>query len=245
MLDPIKSLMADVTEFWNSLDVGAEVTARHIYKEIVNNLKEKNPDIHKLNAIGSFLNSQVRYSTAEKASERLVDPLFKKISNESRRAKNKRFCDVLNQEFKTEELIEVSELSLRYKNMHPNDPITRNYTSKLLIALESNGFIKKVKRGLYQKLFEIPEVQMTQATCFKKKPKAVPADLPVPEGITVVEISKLKAYIEEIKSLKLIVKAQEREIAKRDRILKSIPRTTLPDLDTTEYAGLKEKYGII
>lgn len=245
MLDPIKSLLTDVTEFWNSLEIGSEVTARHIYKEVVNNLKEKNPDIHKLNAIGSFLNNQLRYGTAEKVSETLIDPLFRKISNESHRPINKRFCDVINHDFKHGEVIELSELSLRYKNMHPKNPITKGYTSKLLIALESNGFLDKVKKGTYVKKLEISESQMTTATCFRKKKRAIPADLSVPEGITVVEISKLKAYLDEIRTLKLIVKAQEREIARRDRIINSIPKTTLPDLQTEEYAGLKEKYGII
>ncbi len=248
MIDPIKSLMTDVTEYWNGLAVGAAVTAREIYREVVQ-AKEKNPDIIKLNAIGAFLNNMVRYNAAEKTTDKVVDAPYRKISNETHRPKNKRFCDVINSEFRTNDMIEVHELSLRYKNAHPQDPITKNYVSKLLIALESHGHIKRVKKGVYVKLLEIPEIQMTNATRFvKNKAKAIPANLQVPKGlepgVTVVKVLELKKYLDEIETLKLIVAAQRKEIDEKDKLLSAIPNTDLPDLKTADYADLKEKYGI-
>ena len=257
MIDPIKSMLVDVEEFWNQLQIGSEVTARHIYKEIVKGV-EKNPNIHKLNVIGAFLSRQVKYNTAEKVSDTVVDPLYKKVSFESSRPKNKRFCDVINGAFELEERISPPEFHLRYKNMHPKDPITKNYINKLLFALERNKCIIKLNRGLYVKTRDISEQEMTFVTRFTKLrkkeeskeelPKAtrvVPVNLPQVDGYATVKSQTLETYIKEIKDLKLIIRGLQRELSEKDRFIKLLPRIDLPVLDTEEYADLKKKYGII
>lgn len=257
MIDPVKSMMIDVEEYWNQLEIGSEVTARHIYKEVIKDV-EKNPNIHKLNVIGNFLNRQVKYSTAEKVSDRVVDPLYKKVSTESSRPKNKRFCDVINEAFAIEERISPPEFHLRYKNMNPKDPITKNYLNKLLFALERNKCIIKLKRGLYVKTRDISEQEMTFVTRFtklkkvKEKPKVeilkatrvVPVNLPQVDGYATVKSQTLETYIKEIKDLKLIIRALQNELSEKDRFIKLLPRIDLPALDTEEYADLKQKYGI-
>jgi len=253
MIDPIRSLMTDVEEYWNSLEIGTEVTSRHIYINVVKT-KEKNPEIHKLNAIGAFLNRQVKYQTAKKVSDRLVDALFKKISNESVRPKNKRFCDVMNHAFAMEEKVTPTEFSLRYKNMHPKTPITKNYINKLLFALERHKCLIKLDRGLYAKIREIAEHEMTNVTRFIKlvkkeeevtKPiRVVPINLPQVDGYATVKSATLEVYIKEIRDLKLIIKGLQTELAEKDRFIKQLPRYDLPLLDTGEYADLKKKYGI-
>ena len=250
-IDPIKSLRIDVEQFWNSLTLGTEVTARHIYNQVVRS-KEKNPDIHKLNAIGFFLTMQVKYNTAEKSSDRVVDPVYRKVADESSRPKNKRFCDVINGAFTIGETITTVEFSLRYKNMNPKDPITKNYINKLLFALDRHNCIDKTDRAKYMKTRDIAEQEMTTVTRFiklKKKEdltpiKIIPVNLPQVDGYATVKSETLETYIKEIKDLKLVIKGLQRELSEKDRFIKGLPRYDLPVLDTEEYADLKKKYGI-
>jgi len=254
MIDPIKSLMVDVQEYWDSMPVGSKITARHIYNHVVQT-KEKNPDAHRLIAIGTFLNMQVKYNTAKNISGGVgkVDAMYEKISVEASRPKNKRFCDVINGSFELEEKIIPSEFSLRYKSMHPKDPITKNYISKLLFALERHKCLIKLERGVYAKIRDIAEHEMTTVTRFiklKKKEltvpiKVLPVNLPQIDGYATVNSQTLETYIKEIKDLRLIIKGLQRELAEKDRFIQGLPRFDLPSLDTEEYADLKKKFGII
>jgi len=251
-IDPIRSLMIDVNELWISIDVGTKMTARGIYKTVIKS-KERNPDIHKLNAIGSFLSTQVRYNTAKKISDRVVDPVFEKISIESSRPKNKRFCDVMNESFTIDEVITTSEFSLCYKDMHSKYPITKGYTNKLFFALERHKCLEKISRGKYKKARDISEHEMTIVTRFikiKKAPtpvvKTMPSstNLPQHDGYATVNSVNLEEYIKEVRSLKLIIKALRKELEEKDRFIRGLPVFDLPPLDTTEYEDLKQKYGI-
>lgn len=250
MLDPIKSLLIDAEEYWNGMDIGTEVTSRDIYRAISS---DKSFGVHKLNALGTFLNIKVKYKMAERIGEKVSDPRFKKVSNDSVRPINKRFCDVLNASFTVGEAIVPAEFSLRYKNMHPKSPITKNYISKLLFALERHNCLKKVERGVYAKSIDIAEHEMTNVTRFIKLKKVetperrtvVPTNLPQADGYATVESKTLEEYIKEITTLKLIIKAQRKELSEKDRFINMLPRINLPKLETEEYADLKEKYGIL
>jgi len=251
-IDPIKSLLIDVEEFWTNMKIGEEVTSRDIFRCVSS---DKSFDIHKLNAIGAFLNRKVKYSQAETLGEKVSDPRYKKISEISSRPKNKRFCDVINSQFSIEEGLNSTEYSLRYKNMHPRDPITKNYINKLLHALESHGCLLKLKRGTYAKVRDIAEVEMTSVTRFIKKKAEIPVErtvirtlpvrLPQVDGYATVKSDTLEIYIKEVKTLKLIIRAQQRELEEKDRFIKGLPMYDLPAIDTEEYADLKQKYGII
>jgi hypothetical protein len=247
MIDPVKSLLIDAEEYWTNMNVGDEITTRDIYRGISS---DKNFDVHKLNSLGAFLTNKVKYGLSEKIGESVSDPTFKKISNKSSRPKNKRFCDVLNSEFKLEEKIVPAELSLRYKNINPRDTITKNYISKLLFSLERHKCLIKLERGVYMKVRDIAEHEMTTVTRFikAKKPqeveRKVPVNLPQIDGYATVKSITLEEYIKEIKTLKLIIKAQQKEIEVKDQFILGLPRFDLPSLDTEEYADLKKKYGI-
>lgn len=254
MLDPIKSLLVDAEEHWINLDIGAEVTTRDVYRAII---KGKINDIHRMNALGAFLNNKIKYGLAESVGEKLSDPRYKKISNESTRSKNRRFCDVLNGSFIIGEEIIPIEFALRYKNSNPRDPITKNYIVKLLYALCNNKCIEKIGRGAYRKDKDIAEHEMSIVTRFIKAKKVtatnkpvsiirtLPTTLPQVDGFATVKSKTLEKYISEIKTLKLIIKAQRRELSEKDRFIQTLPRFDLPDLETDEYADLKQKYGII
>lgn len=251
MIDPIKSLLIDAEEYWTNMSVGDEVTTRDVYRAISS---DKGFDTHKLNSLGSFLNTKIKYKMAERIGESIHDPRFKKISNESSRPINKRFCDVINNSFQVNEQIVPVEFSLRYKNMNPKDSITKNYISKLLFALERHKCLIKLERGVYAKIRDIAEQEMTTVTRFiklRKKDEApskpvrvVPVDLPQVDGYATVKSATLEIYIKEIRDLKLIIMGLQKDLAEKDRFIKQLPRYDLPLLDTEEYADLKQKYNI-
>jgi hypothetical protein len=229
------------------MDIGEAVTSRDVYRAISS---DKKFDVHKLNSLGAFLNNKVKYKTAKVVGEKVSDPRFEKISNESSRAINKRFCDVINSAFEVGEQIITSEFSLRYKSMNSGAPITKNYILKLLFALERHECLTRLHTGIYQKRRDIAEQEMTFVTRFikAKKPqeveRKVPVNLPQIDGYATVKSVTLEKYIKEIKTLKLIVKAQQKELEVKDQFIQGLPRFDLPALDTEEYADLKKKYGI-
>ena len=249
MIDPVKSLLIDAEESWSNMPIGSEVTTRDVYRAISSDNKF---DIHKLSALEGFLNKQINYGVAEIVGGKDSDPRYKKILNESVRAKNKRFCDVINDSFADNEEINLIEFSLRYKNMNPHDPITKNYIVKLLYALERHKCIDKIQPGLYVKLRNIEEHEMTTVTRYVKiRTKAatsiatrLPPMLPRINGYATVKSETLTSYIKEIETLKLIVKAQRKELDEKTLFIASLPRVDLPALDTAEYEDLKKKYGI-
>lgn len=249
MIDPVKSLLIDAEESWSNMSIGSEVTTRDVYRGISSDNKF---DIHKLTALEGFLNKQVSYGVAQIVGGEDSNPRYKKISTESVRAKNKRFCDVINDSFADNEEINLIEFSLRYKNMNPHDPITKNYIVKLFYALERHKCIEKIQPGLYAKLRNIEEHEMTTVTRYVKiKTKAatsiatrIPPTLSRVNGYSTVKSETLTSYIKEIKTLKLIIKAQRKELSEKNYFIDSLPRVDLPALDTAEYEDLKEKYGI-
>jgi len=246
MIDPNKSLLIDAEKYWTNMNVGDEVGTRDLYRAIT---LDRSFDTHKLNSLGAFLNNKIKYKMSKIVDDTKSDPKFRKISTESSRAKNKRFCDVINSAFQIEEKIDPAELSLRYKNMNPKDSITKNYMSKLLFSLESHKYLIKLKRGVYAKVKNVSEHEMAYVTRFVKKEQVaksrkIPDKLKAPVEMTMVEVSKINAYLKEIMVLRNIIAAQRNDIEEAEKILKNIPTTILPDLETEGYADLKEKYNI-